>query len=547
MRKKDLWNYFLVLAIVVIFYAAIVVEPNTAAMASSEKKPAETAMPTPAVDGNIEKFTDGNAVWTYNHDTKCLVISGQGKISTYGRNENMWDEDMDMIPWNMFKKHCYRPDYAGSVKKIVIEPGITSINTGAFYEYASLETVEISDTVEEMEEYVFWYCRKLKKVTLGDHVKKINEGTFMNCTSLSEIAIGKGVEEIDKFAFFRCSALKKITLDPENTNLISESGVLYDRERTVLYHCMPGKKENVKIPKSVRKITGGAFSGCKRLKKISFEKGSKCSWIGRFAFYGCLKLQGMSLPDAVQYVGNEAFEDCKSLRQISLGRSFVGFTWEDTLKQAKKKYQLPSQSHFADGFLHGKIRVYKVSRSNPRYSSRDGVLYNKDKTKLLCYPQEKKTKTVRIANSVQVIQKGAFQSNRYIKELILPRSVKKIGGEAFSDCKKLKTVTLNDSPVIIGSYAFCRCRSLSKVNLGNRVRKINRCAFYSTKFKEIYIPSSVVTIGEKALGKGSDEKRLPGGTMRYTEREVSGFKIYGKRGSAAERYAKYHGYDFVAR
>lgn len=64
MRKKDLWNYFLVLAIVVIFYAAIVVEPNTAAMASSEKKPAETAMPTPAVDGNIEKFTDGNAVWT---------------------------------------------------------------------------------------------------------------------------------------------------------------------------------------------------------------------------------------------------------------------------------------------------------------------------------------------------------------------------------------------------------------------------------------------------------------------------------------------------
>lgn len=106
---------------------------------------------------------------------------------------------------------------------------------------------------------------------------------------------------------------------------------------------------------------------------------------------------------------------------------------------------------------------------------------------------------------------------------------------------------MNDSPVVIGSYAFCRCRSLSKVNLGNCVRKINRCAFYSTKFKEIYIPSSVVAIGRDALGKGSDAKRLPGGTMRYTERDAFDFKIYGKRGSTAERYARKNGYDFVAR
>lgn len=255
----------------------------------------------------------------------------------------------------------------------------------------------------------------------------------------------------------------------------------------------------------------------------------------------------MSLPDSVQYVGENAFKGCKSLQQISLGRSFVGFTWEDTPKQAKKKYKLPSQSHFVNDFVHGKIKTYKVSRSNPRYSSRDGVLYNKDKTKLLCYPQEKKNKTVRIANSVQEIQKGAFQSNRYIRKLILPRSVKKIGGSAFSNSPKLKMVTMNDCPVVIGSYAFHQCRSLSKVDLGNRVRKIKINAFYSTKFKEIYIPPSVVTIEKEALGKGSKVKRLPGGAITGYQKDVSGFKIYGKRGSEAERYARKNGFDFVAR
>ncbi len=546
MGKKYFWKGLLFFAVIIFLRAAIATEPVSATAASNTEEPAATALPTPVVDGKFEKFTDGDAVWTYNQETKCLVISGKGKISVYGRDESMGDIDPDWYPWDAYHKHCYRPNYAGEVKKIVIEPGITSINAGAFHEYQSLKTVEIADTVTTLEEYAFFRCKALKNVSLGNGIREISEGTFFGCSTLPEFTIGKNVEKIGKEAFFYCLALKELKLDPENTNLLLESGILYDRQKTILYFCPVGIK-SVKIPKSVQNIAAGAFSYCKKLKKISFAKGSKCTWIGQDAFYGCEKLQGMLFPDSVQFVGENSFYDCKSIQRISLGSSFVGFTWEDSLKKAKKHYQVPSQSIFVKDFSHGKIKKYQVSKSNPRYSSRDGVLYNKDKTKLLCYPQEKKNKTVKILNSVQVIQKDAFQYNRYIKQVIMPQSLKKIGSDAFGFCTKLKTVTIRGNQVVIGSYAFRGCRALSKVDLGNSVREIKKVAFYSTKIKEIYIPASVTKIGKDALGKGSDSKRLPGGTMSYTERDVTGFKIYGKKGSAAERYAKKNGLVFIAR
>lgn len=546
MGKKYFWKGFLFFAVIIFLRVAIAMEPVSATAASKAEEPAATALPTPVVDGTIEKFTDGDAVWTYNQETKCLVISGQGKISVYGSDESMGDVDPDWYPWDTYHKHCYRPNYAGEVKKIVIEPGITSINAGAFHEYQSLKTVEIADTVTTLEEYAFFRCKALKKVSLGNGIREISEGTFFGCSTLTEFTIGKSVEKIGKEAFFYCLALKELKLDPENTNLLLELGILYDRQKTILYFCPVGIK-SVKIPKSVQNIAAGAFSYCKKLKKISFAKGSKCTWIGQDAFYGCVKLQGMSLPDSVQYVGNYAFYECKSLQQISLGRSFVGFTTADTPKKAKKSFIAPAQYIFVNGFSHGKIKKYQVSKSNPRYVSRDGVLYNKDKTKLLCYPQEKKKKVVKIPNSVQVIQKDTFLYNRHIKQVIMPQSLKKIGTDAFGFCTRLKTVTIRGNQVVIGSYAFRGCRALSKVDLGNSVRKIKKYAFYSTKFKEIYIPASVTKIGENALGKGSDSKRLPGGTMSYTERDLTGFKIYGKKGSVAERYAKKNGLDFIAK
>lgn len=540
---------------------------NTTPIVSHTESPVVTGTPEPVRGEKIKKHKEGDALWSYNKETKCLVISGKGRISVTGSDASVGDVDPDYFPWDVWNKPCYKPSYADNVKKIIIEPGITYINAGAFYEYESLESVEISDTVTTLEEYAFWGCHALKSVILGDSVKTMGDGVFRNCSSLAEftmgssvkeigndvfsgcaslatVTIGRNVEKIGSNVFTYCSSLDEVKIDSDNTGFALESGILYNRQKTVLYRCLINVR-NAEIPKSVRTISSGAFAGCGRLKNVSFSDDSDCSWIGKNAFSECVSLNEIRLPDSVQYVGNGTFYLCMSLQRVVFGSSFVGFTWADTWEEAEKSHNAPSPAIFVDGFVYGRIQEYRVSKSNPWYSSQDGVLYNKDKSKLLCYPQRKKDKTVKIPDSVKVIQGRAFEGNFHIEEVVLPHSLKRIGVGAFAWSFNLKSVVINGDQLVIASRAFCNCWSLSRVDLGDSVRQIKNSAFYDTGLTEIRIPPSVKKIGEDALGKWCARKRLEGGTRRYTTKDVRDFTIYGKKGSVAEHYAQEHVFNFV--
>ena len=520
-------------------------EPYSAAATFDLEEPSVTMSPKSVRGKTLKTHREGNALWTYNKETKCLVISGKGKISVHGKDESIEDVESYYYPWDVRNKQCYRPRYANKVKKIIIKSGITCINEGAFHEYSSLRAVKISDTVTTLGEYAFWRCGALKKVTMGSNVKSIEEGAFNGCSSLTGITIGRNVEKIGDHVFHGCSSIKRLKLNRSNASFVLRAGILYDRRKTILYRCPIGKK-SVKIPKSVSKIVSGAFEGCRRLETVSFSDGSQCSWIGKDVFRGCTSLRKVLLPDSVRYVGHGTFYKCKSLRCVALGRSFAGFTWLDTWEEADKSHDNPSHSVFVDGFSYGRIKTFKVSGDNPWYSSEDGVLYNKDKTILFCYPPGKKDKTVKIPDSVKVIKGRAFRCNRHIEHVVLSRSLKRIGTQAFAWSPGIKTVKITGENVVIAPLAFSCCQSLSQVDLGDSVRQILGSAFFDTKLKEIHIPPSVEKIGSDALGIWCDRQKLEGGTTRLTRRDVAGFTIYGKKGSVAQRYARKHVFDFVA-
>lgn len=64
-----------------------------------------------------------------------------------------------------------------------------------------------------------------------------------------------------------------------------------------------------------------------------------------------------------------------------------------------------------------------VDKNNNHYSSRDGVLFNKDITKLVCYPPGLTSEKYEIPGSVTSINHVAFYNNDYLKELTIPNSV----------------------------------------------------------------------------------------------------------------------------
>jgi hypothetical protein len=141
------------------------------------------------------------------------------------------------------------------------------------------------------------------------------------------------------------------------------------------------------------------------------------------------------------------------------------------------------------------------------YSSEDGVLFTKDKTTLLLYP-EGRSGSYTIPSTVTGIALGAFEGCARLTSVTIPDSVTYIGEMAFARCTGLTSITIPASiKVITGALrddylygAFVGCTGLTSVTISEGVTSIGAGAFWGcTGLTSITIPDSVSSIGGYAF------------------------------------------------
>ena len=119
----------------------------------------------------------------------------------------------------------------------------------------------------------FRRCATLKTVTLPESLKTIETYAFTKCSSLESIDITAGVMEIQYSAFENCNALKSVTL---------HEGLIALRD---FAFSLCSQLESIDIPAGVEIIEEGVFTGCKALQSVTLPK-SLIS-IGDNVFFGC--------------------------------------------------------------------------------------------------------------------------------------------------------------------------------------------------------------------------------------------------------------------
>lgn len=121
--------------------------------------------------------------------------------------------------------------------------------------------------------------------------------------------------------------------------------------------------------------------------------------------------------------------------------------------------------------------------SNDKYSSVDGVVFNKSQTELIFYPKGK-------------IQSAGFADGTYT----IPSSVSTIKESAFQNCAGIRTITIPSSVKTIEAYAFQSVHNLTQINFSEGIEYIGDGAFKdSIKLENLVLPSSIKTIGREAF------------------------------------------------
>ena len=385
---------------------------------------------------------------------------------------------------------CYPAGKKGNNYKI--PDGVTSICRYAFSGCTSLTSITIPDSVTEIGGSAFENCSSLTSITIPDSATSIGIGAFVGCSSLTSIMIPDNVTYIGGAVFADCSSLTEIKVSTQNAKYVSVNGVLYNKDKTTIMCYPAGKKDkNYKILDGVTEICTSAFNGCSSLTSITIP--DSVTEIGVSAFSGCSSLTGITIPDSVTRIDMSTFRGCSSFTSITI----------------------PDNVTYIDIWAFNGctgLTAIDVKAGNNNYTSVNGVLFNKDKTELICYPAGKTDKSYNIPNCVTNVGGWAFDGCTSLTSITIPDSVTEIDWSAFEGCTSLTSITIPDSVTEIGWSAFEGCTSL----------------------KSITIPSSVTSIGKNAFGYYFDNEY----------KKIDNFKIYCYIGTAGEKYAKENGFEY---
>ena len=256
----------------------------------------------------------------------------------------------------------------------------------------------IPNSATSIGDSAFYDSRSLSNIVIPNSVTSIGDSAFEGCNSLGSLVIPNSVINIGKGAFKWCKSLAEVV-----------------------------------IPNSVTNIGEFAFCGCSSLAEVVIP--NSVTNIGKGTFANCSYLADVVIPDGVTSIGNNAFMSCSSLEYISLPKSVIClngnpfFNW------------------------NGKLECL-----SPNFIYEDNILFNKDKSRIISFRNQKLT------------------------SYVIPDSVTRIEDRAFSRCKSLVEVVIQNSVTSIGDRAFCGCKSLAKVVIPDSVTSIGDSAFRQDNF-----------------------------------------------------------------
>ncbi len=407
--------------------------------------------------------------------------------------------------------------------------GLEKIGVNAFYNCTNLREVILPETVKDVGQSAFENCTNLSNVVLSGNVTGLNALVFSNCTSLTSIDIPEGVSKLDSnlfsgcvnlyavkipstvtsmstTTFSGCIKLKNLDISEENKSYAITDGVLMNATKTTLIFILDGSGliENntftvpdgitslsgnllsnysnvtkIIIPESVRNIDTAFFSSA--ISEIEISSNNKNYKVEdkviyskdgeELVYYFKDETGTISIREGVTKIGSGGFSTKKAnnVTDITFPNSLTTLA-ENSIRCTKvtslyigENVDMISPGAFGWNTIY--VKNLTISGDNENYSFADGILYDKNKTKVVKLLDKSQANELELPGTVKIIGDLAFYYVQTMKKINIPDGVEEIGERAFYACIGLKTLSIPSSVEKIGVNCFQKCENLTNVQI----------------------------------------------------------------------------------
>ena len=365
--------------------------------------------------------------------------------------------------------------------------------------------------VTEIGSYAFYAQKNLVTLWVRWGIRRIKNNAFQSCTNLTQARLASSVDHFESLAFNNCSSLKYVfcandyikdsnyasNCMPNNSGMVlivsntakntveRAKGIAAFKNFATIYRNyeafdfaftdggyyvasnLPDEKPN-KNRHGVFKLVGlnssnteyaptassytvdgytydlaeVTYNACEsnsNLKTVDLSRLSHLREIDDYAFKGCSALTTIKLNSSTSLgIRTEAFANCTSLTTLNLTSNVYAFS-----------------ASAVNGCSN--LKTITVSTLNKHLCDVNGIVYSKDKTKLVRCPP---------GHNTTIFNHSSF-----------PSTLKEIGSEAFATCKKIQ-----------------------KVHIPYGVKSIRMCFDECTGLTTLQIPSSATDFGYVMFG-----------------------------------------------
>ena len=342
---------------------------------------------------------------------------------------------------------------------------VTIIKSGSFPDNVSIDELIVPASVTKIESSAFGYNLQIKKLTIEDGDTELTIGTGSNSTwfyddkgngfdiypmfyyTLNELYWGRPLKYSSAYSSpFAQSNLNKVTFGTKVTSI----------PKYTFYNCYSLNKVDVK---------GGIGQWCSFDFTDLYTSPFSCAMIGggmypeAVVLFNGSELSGaVVVPDDVTSIPSHGFQyGCSGITDLTLPAGVTSI---------------------ADGAFKGlsSLSTIQLAAANTSFVVDNNVLYNKEKTKILCFPQLRAGDYV-VPSTITELGDYQFYNCVNLTGITLPNTIKVIPQYAFAGCTGLSTITIPASVETIQEYAFFGCSGLANVSLHDNVKSIKGMAF----------------------------------------------------------------------